>query len=69
MINLIHCKQCPNQVLGNLTDNGLIIMRNRQGTTIIKAIQFDITCHCGYTVSIDGTTVIGVNTTGYTYTQ
>ena len=66
----VYCNNCQSQVLGIIDTNGnVVIMRNRQGSTIISAPQYTLACHCGYKVTVAGTTVISYEAQGYTYTS
>lgn len=53
----ILCSDCQSkgfrQILGKLREDGsLYILRNKQGTTIITASQYNLLCGCGYTITI-----------------
>lgn len=57
MNNLILCPQCQQkgfkQILGNLTPEGLLLIRRgAHGTTIIQATNLTLGCGCGYVVAI-----------------
>lgn len=71
--NYILCQDCRslghNQVLGKLTETGsLIIMRNKNGTTIINATTYDLLCGCGYRITITGGAITNGQGQGYKYT-
>lgn len=59
---LLQCQNCiqsgKQQYLGKVATNGdLIVLRFHHGTTLIKASNYEITCGCGFTYQVSGTTV------------
>lgn len=53
----LHCLDCQSkghkQVLARVTDTGsILIMRYRFGTTVINAPLLEVSCGCGYTVTV-----------------
>ena len=61
---LLYCPDCSHtdkpQVLGRLLDSGeFLILRFHSGTTLLHSDTYEITCGCGFTYEIAGTTIIG----------
>lgn len=60
---LITCPNCNKEgkrpVLGRLLDSGeVLILRFHHGTTLIKALEYNIQCGCGYVVHVSQGTIV-----------
>ncbi len=62
--SLLYCPLCAMtskpQVLGRITAAGnFLVLRFHQGTTLIRAEHYSLTCGCGFTYLINGTVIKG----------
>lgn len=61
--SLIQCPVCQNagktQYLGRILNSGeLCVLRFHHGTTLIRALEYQISCGCGYSLSVQGTVMV-----------
>ena len=62
--SLLYCENCrysdKPQILGRLLDTGeLLVLRFHSGTTLLISDHYQLSCGCGFTFMISGTTVQG----------
>ena len=59
---LVECPHCAGQgvkqILGRVMPTGeLLVLRFHHGTTLLKALSYELKCGCGFSWNISGTVV------------